>query len=348
MDRDADVVANGGDAEDEQPPRKRQRQEEQPDLRLLFFSHVHEIDDDATTTLSVKDLAVDTASRFPFMEDQTRQLFGRRDMLRGPAVFTEVLLPTPRPPPHAARLLRFVSRTLFSISALRPVPTVIISCQSRPDLLREGEEGVPVMCRRLSGAEVGVFIVPPHMPRGSWLGGAVRGKLGALAPHRLTLVESDGRILWEDLPPGRLDLQSMRSVSSQPDEQSRQKEEVRVPQESEHAHASSDEHDKSQTQIATDLGSEVPAKTATATQTSHTRCGSSSLLADIIGLSSAGLHVRSHGSSVWRWLPHGVACWIRAGDQIAILLANEFGDAAEKCDTEVERSRCLVGLEVLP
>merc|ERR1712187_22687 len=203
-------------------------------------------------------------------------------------------------------------------------------------------------CYLISGKEVGMFVVPPDVTCGPWLGAAIRQKLGATVAGRLTLVERDGRLLWQDLPvgvslPAGVDLQDAQA-SSTPVRAAERTVQANDPGDSWpttlDAHSNSDSV-SSGVEVA--AGGEALGD-AGITSTSQ-RNAKPQLLADVIGMSDAGLHALPQGAAMWRWFPKDVACWMRPGDQIAVLLGGDHGRAPSR-DVHVDEVRCYLGLEI--
>mmetsp|Transcript_6779 Transcript_6779/g.15484 ORF Transcript_6779/g.15484 Transcript_6779/m.15484 type:complete len:437 (+) Transcript_6779:430-1740(+) len=72
-------------------------------------------------------------------------------------------------------------------------------------------------------------------------------------------------------------------------------------------------------------------------------------LAEVIGLSQGGLHVRLAGHTKWQWHKQNVKVPVRTGDRIAILLEsppNSTQSGARK-DLEADEATCLMGVELL-
>eukprot|EP00928_Gymnodinium_smaydae_P041644 TRINITY_DN28154_c0_g1_i1.p1 TRINITY_DN28154_c0_g1~~TRINITY_DN28154_c0_g1_i1.p1 ORF type:complete len:444 (+),score=90.52 TRINITY_DN28154_c0_g1_i1:141-1472(+) len=73
-------------------------------------------------------------------------------------------------------------------------------------------------------------------------------------------------------------------------------------------------------------------------------------LASACGLSSAGLHVRTEGSTQWRWHAKDAKVQIHSGDCIALLLESPAGSGnpGPPSDLEASQARCHLGVEIRP
>jgi len=73
-------------------------------------------------------------------------------------------------------------------------------------------------------------------------------------------------------------------------------------------------------------------------------------LAEAMGLSTAGLHVRTAGETRWQWMPKERKVEVRQGDRIAILLESPPGSSnpGPPKDLELHEATCLLGIELQP